>query len=69
MAPVEGGYRLTFATSTAALQSIVSTIDAERQCCRWLQFDLRVAPEGGATVLTLSGPAGAQEFLSALFEL
>ena len=45
------------------------TIDAERHCCRWLQFDLSVTPDGGPTVLTLSGPAGAREFLAALFEL
>jgi hypothetical protein len=69
MTPVDNGYQLTFPTSTEMLQSIVRTIDAERQCCRWLQFDLRVAPDGGVTLLTLSGPAGAQEFLAALFEL
>ena len=69
MTPVENGYQLTFATSSEMLRSIVQTIDAERQSCRWLQFDLRVAPDAGATTLTLSGPAGAQEFLAALFEL
>ena len=62
------GYRLTFATSTDTLQAIAGTIDAERHCCRWLQFDLSVTPDGGPTVLTLSGPAGAREFVAALFE-
>lgn len=66
---VEHGYRLTFAASGETLQAIVRTIDAERQCCRWLHFDLVVPPEEGPIVLTLSGPAGAREFLAALFEV
>ncbi len=61
------GYTLTFAASTDVLGAIASTIDAERQCCRWLQFDLTVEPDGGPMTLTLSGPAGAREFLASLF--
>ena len=62
------GYRLTFAASSEVLQAITSVIDAERQCCLWLRFDLTVEPDGGPVVLTLSGPAGAREFLAALLE-
>jgi hypothetical protein len=65
--PVEHGYRLTFAASSDTLRAIAQTIDAERQCCRWLHFDLVVPQEEGDIVLTLSGPAGAREFLAALF--
>jgi hypothetical protein len=63
------GYRLTFDASTDTLQAITATIDAERQCCRWLRFDLTVEPAGGPVVLTLSGPERARDFLAALFEL
>jgi hypothetical protein len=63
------GYRLTFAASSDTLQAIAETVDAERQCCRWLVCELTVAPNGGPMVLTLSGPEGAREFLAALFEL
>jgi hypothetical protein len=62
------GYRLTFAASSDTLQQITRVIDAERQCCHWLRFALDVPPAGGPIVLTLSGPAGAQEFLAALFD-
>jgi hypothetical protein len=62
------GYRLTFAAAPDTLQRIARVIDAERQCCRWLRFDLEVPPSGGPIVLALSGPAGAQEFLAALFD-
>jgi len=62
------GYRLTFAASTDTLQHIARVVDAERQCCRWLRFRLKVPPAGGPMVLTLAGPTGAREFLAALFE-
>ena len=64
---LDSGYRLTFAPSTDALLAIARTIDAERECCRWLTFDLTVAAGHAPFVLTLSGPPGAREFLDALF--
>lgn len=66
--PAPDGYRLTFAATTDALLHVARVIDAERQCCRWLRFDLAVPPSGGPIVLTLGGPPGAREFLAALFE-
>jgi hypothetical protein len=63
---LEDGYRLTFDPSGETLQAIAAVIDAERQCCSWLRFELTVTPERGPMVLTLSGPSGAREFLSAL---
>jgi hypothetical protein len=62
------GYRLTFQPSTEMLTAILRTIDAERQCCRWLQFDLAVSPDLGPFVLTLSGPPNGRELLAALVE-
>jgi hypothetical protein len=66
---MEDGYRLTFAAQGDILQAIAGTIDAERQCCRWLRFEMTVAADGGPIVLTLTGPAGAREFLEALFSV
>jgi hypothetical protein len=62
------GYAFTFAASSETLLAITKVIDAERQCCRWLRFTLDVQPEGGPITLMLSGPPGAHEFLSALFD-
>lgn len=62
------GYRLTFTAASDTLLQIARVIDAERLCCRWLGFELHVPPAGAAIVLELSGPAGATEFLTALFE-
>jgi hypothetical protein len=62
------GLRLRFAPSSDTLRAIADAIDAERQCCRFLQFDLLVEPDGGRIWLTLSGPAGTREFLAGLLD-
>lgn len=61
------GVRLQFRPSSEVLGSILATIDAERQCCRFLRFTLTVAPDGGPLSLDLTGPPGTREFVSALF--
>jgi len=60
------GMRLRFPAD--ALSAILETVDAERQCCRFLRFDITVEPDGGPIWLELAGPAGTREFLSALLE-
>ena len=62
------GLRLRFPPSGELLQRIAAVIDAERQCCRFLRFELSVAADGGPIWLTLSGPPGAKEFLAALID-
>jgi hypothetical protein len=51
-----------------AISAIFETVDAERQCCRFLRFDITVEPDGGPIWLELAGPPGTREFLSALLE-
>ena len=65
---IPDGLRLQFPASSEVLHAIASTIDAERQCCRFLRFDLTVAPDGGPVWLTLSGPANTAELLEALLQ-
>jgi hypothetical protein len=60
------GYRLTFTASSETWMAIAQTVDAERQCCRWLTFEIAVGADGGPIVVTLSGPPGAREFIEAL---
>ena len=61
------GHRLRF-VSADALSLIARTVDAERQCCRFLRFTITVEPDAGPIVLDLTGPSGTREFLSAMFE-
>lgn len=62
----DDGFEFEFAPSREILAKLVDVIDAERQCCRFLKFELIVEPAGGAIRLRLSGPAGTREFLANL---
>lgn len=60
------GVRIRFDATTETLHQIVAVIDAERQCCRFLQFQLTVEPDGGPLWLDVSGPPGTKDFLATL---
>ena len=64
--PLSDGFRWRFAPSTELLMAAVKTIDAERQCCRFLRFVLTTEPDGGDVRLEVTGPDGTSEFLSTL---
>lgn len=51
-----------------ALPAVLETVEAERQCCRFLRFQITVEPDGGPIWLEIDGPPGTREFLSALLE-
>ena len=63
------GYRLRFAAEGDMLSEIARTVDAERQCCRFLRFTVTVEPDDGPITLDLTGPAGTREFLAAMLDL
>lgn len=65
---LQDGHRLQFAAEDDALFTIARAVNAERQCCRFLRFQVTVEPDGGPISLELTGPAGTREFLSALLE-
>ena len=60
------GIRFSFPSD--ALSALAATVDAERQCCRFLRFEIIVEPESGPIRLSLSGPPGTREFLGALID-
>jgi hypothetical protein len=60
------GLRVHFAAEGDILRAIADTLDAERQCCQFLRFDLTVEPDGGSIRLDVTGPEGTAEFLAAL---
>lgn len=65
---IEDGHRFVFAAADEIVQSIARTVDVERQCCRFVQFRLTVAPDEGPITLELTGPPGTREFMVALME-
>jgi hypothetical protein len=67
-AAIENGYRFEFLPTGTTLAAITAMIEAERRCCRFLQFRLTVEPDEGPFRLDVCGPAGTQGFLAALFD-
>ena len=65
---LEDGKRLHFVADDETLLAITRTVNAERQCCRFLRFRVIVEPDGGPVSLELTGPPGTREFLTALLE-
>jgi hypothetical protein len=63
---IDAGYRLRF-PDAAALTTVAAVVDAERQCCRFLEFRLTIEPGGGPMWLEVTGPPGTKEFLADLF--
>jgi hypothetical protein len=60
------GWRFVFAADSDTLKAIADVIDAERQCCRFLQFQLTVPASGAPITLDVTGPEGTRAFLESL---
>jgi len=58
--------RLTFTGDSGTLEIIARVIDGERQCCRFLRFELAIEAEGGPFSLDVTGPPGTPELLKGL---
>ena len=65
---IADGVQLRFPAEPAVLSLLATFIDLERRCCAFLRFQLAVEPGGGPVWLTLTGPPGSREFLSAELE-
>ena len=63
------GLRLQFIPSSETIALIAQAVDAERQCCRFLRFEITVEPDGGPVFLDLTGPTGTRDFVNALLEM
>ena len=64
--PLPNGHRARFLATGDILTTIAQTIDAERQCCRFLTFTVTVEQDGGPITLDITGPTGTREFLDGL---
>ena len=63
------GYRVRFSAEPGLLQTIADVIDLERQCCRFLRFEIAVEPDDQSVWLQFTGPLGAREFLAGMLHL
>ncbi len=65
---LDSGYALRFESTNEIIDELTRLIQLERNCCQFLEFNLRVLPEQGPIWLELSGPEGTKEFLDGLFD-
>lgn len=63
--PVANGYRWVLSAADD-LSAVISVIEVERRCCRFLRFVLAAEPDGGPITLEVTGPPGTQAFLDQL---
>jgi len=57
------GYAFRFAGSDELLDNLVGFIKTERACCDFFSFGLSVSGDKSEAWLTLTGPAGAKDFI------
>jgi len=61
--PHAHGYRFRFDPDAASMKVVFQVIELERQCCRFLRFQLTVEPNDGSILLAITGPEGTDAFL------
>jgi hypothetical protein len=61
------GYAFRMPGDDKWIAAVAELIAAERQCCRFLTFELTVAPNTGPVILRVTGPAGTKDFLRMTF--
>jgi DNA-binding transcriptional MerR regulator len=62
----DGGVRIVFDPSAAVIAELARLCAAETACCPFFDFGLDVTAR--ATILTIKGPAGADDLISRFFE-
>ena len=59
------GFRFRFASGEGVIPAIAAMVDAERRCCRFLQFQVTAEPDEGPVWLEVTGPPGTSDWLAA----
>lgn len=67
MKELEDGYAYRFPSDEIWIPELTKLITAERACCPFLRFNLRIEPSAGPIWLELTGPEGTKDFLHSLF--
>ena len=62
------GYEYLFSSEGNRFKELTEMIDLERQCCPFLEFNLKVTAGGGPLHLEITGPEGTKDFLLNTFE-
>lgn len=60
------GLRIRFEARSETLADVARTIELERQCCRFLTFQVTVLAADAGIVVDVTGPPGTGEFLASM---
>jgi hypothetical protein len=60
------GYEFHFSNSEEWIGKLTTFVKQERQCCRFLTFELIFQPDEGPISMRLRGPDGAKEFIKSM---
>ena len=61
------GYAFRVPADTVSMAAVEELIAAERECCRFLAFELTTGRNMGPAILRVSGPSGSKEFIKQCF--
>ena len=61
---IEDGFEYAFSGDAVWAEEIVRFIIEERECCRFLTFEITFEPDQGPIRLRITGPEGTREFLA-----
>lgn len=62
--PIKNGFRFTLSGSDSTFVEVMDFIKAERECCSFLTFDLRIQDRDSQIALSITGPKGAKDFIA-----
>jgi len=60
------GYVFCLSGDRKTILLVADVIAAERECCRFLTFELKAYPNTGPAFVRMTGPPGTKEFLKAV---
>lgn len=64
---LDEGFAYRFAADENQIADLAQLITFERECCPFLEFNLRIEAANGPVWLELTGPEGTKDFLQSLF--
>lgn len=64
---MQNGYEFTFPGTDEWAERLLHFVKSERQCCRFLLFEIAFAPDEGPITLRLSGADGTKQFIEGMF--
>jgi hypothetical protein len=61
------GYAFRIRGDRSSIAAAAELIAAERECCRFLAFELTAGTNMGPVIVRVTGPFGSKQFIKAMF--